>query len=269
MDNVHLSTTDSVPPATTAVARLEPLAGHRAARCSTAAAPRGATQAEVVLLARSTASTSTCAWARSRRSSPPATAASRVTVYFGQRKGSASTADLREDSLDATVEQACAIARHTEDDAAAGLAERELMAHATCAEFDGWHPWALDADRAIDLALACEQAGRELDPRIANSDGASVGSSDSRWACTPTRTASSVRERSTQHTHRLRADRRAAATTCSATAGTATALARGRPRSRPRRSAAAPPSARLSRLAPRSMPTGECRCCSRPKSRAR
>ena len=34
-----------------------------------------------------------------------------VTVYFGKRKGSASTADLREDSLDATVEQACAIAR--------------------------------------------------------------------------------------------------------------------------------------------------------------
>ena len=29
-----------------------------------------------------------------------------VTVYFGQRKGSASTADLREESLDATVEQA-------------------------------------------------------------------------------------------------------------------------------------------------------------------
>ena len=43
-----------------------------------------------------------------------------VTVYFGQRKGSASTADLREDSLDSTVEQACAIARHTEDDDAAG-----------------------------------------------------------------------------------------------------------------------------------------------------
>ena len=43
-----------------------------------------------------------------------------VTVYFGQRKGSASTADLREDSLDATVEQACAIARHTEDDRGRG-----------------------------------------------------------------------------------------------------------------------------------------------------
>ena len=51
-----------------------------------------------------------------------------VTVYFGKRKGSASTADLREESLNATVEQACAIARYTEDDEASGLAEPELMA---------------------------------------------------------------------------------------------------------------------------------------------
>jgi len=101
-----------------------------------------------------------------------------VTVYFGQRKGSASTADLREDSLESTVEQACAIARFTDDDAAAGLADAELMA-TELREFDGWHPWALDADRAVDLALACEQAGRDADARIANSDGASVGSGQS------------------------------------------------------------------------------------------
>ena len=104
-----------------------------------------------------------------------------VTVYFGQRKGSASTADLREASLDATVEQACAIARHTEEDPAAGLAEPSLMAQAPDGgfpDFDGWHPWALDAARAVELALACEHAGRE-DPRIRNSDGASVGSSAS------------------------------------------------------------------------------------------
>jgi PmbA protein len=101
-----------------------------------------------------------------------------VTVYYGKRKGSASTADLREDSLDATVEQACAIAHYTEDDDASGLAERELMA-THLREFDGWHPWAIEADQAIDLALACEAAGRELDPRIENSDGASFGSGSS------------------------------------------------------------------------------------------
>jgi PmbA protein len=101
-----------------------------------------------------------------------------ITVYFGQRKGSASTADLREDSLAATVAQACAIARHTEADPAAGLADAGLMA-TTQREFDGWHPALFDADRAIDIALACEQAGRDLDPRIANSDGASANANAS------------------------------------------------------------------------------------------
>jgi PmbA protein len=101
-----------------------------------------------------------------------------VTVYFGQRKGSASTADLREESLDATVEQACAIARYTEHDEAAGLADAALMATAF-PDLDAWHPWALEADHAVDLALACEAAGREFDPRIANSDGTSVGSGES------------------------------------------------------------------------------------------
>lgn len=98
-----------------------------------------------------------------------------VTVYFGGRKGSASTADLREESLAATVDQACAIARYTERDPAAGLADAELMA-TDLREFDSWHPWDLQAEQAIDLALACEQAGREMDARLENSDGASASS---------------------------------------------------------------------------------------------
>ena len=101
-----------------------------------------------------------------------------VTVYFGQRKGSASTADLREDSLEATVTQACAIARHTEEDPCAGLADAALMA-STLREFDGWHPAPFDADRAIDVALACEAAGREVDARIGNADGASMNANAS------------------------------------------------------------------------------------------
>jgi PmbA protein len=101
-----------------------------------------------------------------------------VTVYFGKRKGSASTADLRDDSLLATIEQACAIARHTEEDPAAGLADADLMATAL-REFDSWHPAPFDADRALDIALACEAAGRGVDARIGNSDGASMNANAS------------------------------------------------------------------------------------------
>ena len=72
-----------------------------------------------------------------------------VTVYFGKRKGSASTADLRESSLEATVAQACAIARYTEEDPASGLADAALMA-STQREFDGWHPAPFDAGPDTD-----------------------------------------------------------------------------------------------------------------------
>ncbi len=96
-----------------------------------------------------------------------------VTVYFGTRKASASTADLKPESLRRTVEMACAIARHTEADAANGLADEARIARAP-RDFDQWHPWALEAEAAIALALDAEAAGRDFDVRITNSDGASV-----------------------------------------------------------------------------------------------
>jgi PmbA protein len=78
----------------------------------------------------------------------------------------------------ATVEQACAIARFTEADPAAGLADPDLMAR-EFADFDQWHPWQLDADQAIALALSAEARGRAADPRISNSDGAAVNTGQS------------------------------------------------------------------------------------------
>jgi len=101
-----------------------------------------------------------------------------LTVYFGQRKASASTADLQPASLLATVEQACAIAKFTEADPAAGLAEAGLMAR-EIGDFDQWHPWDIDAERAIALALAAEARGRDSDSRISNSDGSAVNTSTS------------------------------------------------------------------------------------------
>ena len=95
-----------------------------------------------------------------------------LTVYFGQRKGSASTADLHPDSIQATLDQACAIARYTEADPAAGLADASRMASAF-PELDLWHPWDIDTTQAIELGIAIEDAGR-AHAGISNSDGASV-----------------------------------------------------------------------------------------------
>jgi PmbA protein len=95
-----------------------------------------------------------------------------LTVYFGQRKGSASTADLNPDSLQATIDQACAIARYTEADPAAGLADSARMA-TSFPDLDLWHPWDIDTAAAIELGREIEDAGR-AHAGISNSDGAGV-----------------------------------------------------------------------------------------------
>ncbi len=97
-----------------------------------------------------------------------------ITVFFGQRKGSASTADFSMDAVRATVAKACSIARFTASDECAGLADAELMAKAP-PDLDLSHPWDLSADRAIEIAKACEAAALAFDSRINNSEGASVG----------------------------------------------------------------------------------------------
>ena len=95
-----------------------------------------------------------------------------LTVYFGQRKGSASTADLNADSIQATLDQACAIARYTEEDPASGLADAARMA-TQFPELDLWHPWAIDTAQAIALGQDIEAAGR-AHAGITNSEGAGV-----------------------------------------------------------------------------------------------
>ncbi|MCP5195661.1 MAG: metalloprotease PmbA [Gammaproteobacteria bacterium] len=96
-----------------------------------------------------------------------------VTVYFGQSRGSASTADWRPEAIRDTVRSACAIARYTAADPCAGLADPERLAR-NIPDLDLYHPWPLAAEDAIILARECEAAALTLDPRICNSEGSSV-----------------------------------------------------------------------------------------------
>jgi PmbA protein len=98
-----------------------------------------------------------------------------VTVYFGKRKGSASTADLSRDAVRQTVEKACAIARYTAEDPYAGLIEPEALAR-EIPDLDLDHPWTLTPEQAIDMARRCEAAGLAVDKRITNSEGGSLNS---------------------------------------------------------------------------------------------
>lgn len=104
-----------------------------------------------------------------------------VTVYVGQKRGYASTSDFSREALRKTVEAALSIARFTAEDPCAGLADAALMAHEV-PDLSLYHPWDLPVEAAIDLARRCEGAAFAADPRVANSDGATVSVQQSHFA---------------------------------------------------------------------------------------
>ena len=100
-----------------------------------------------------------------------------VTVFFGARSGSASTSDFRPEALSEAVRAACAIARHTALDPFNGLADPAHLAK-EIPDLDLYHPWTLTVEDAIGLAQRCESAAFATDPRIRNSEGATVTTHD-------------------------------------------------------------------------------------------
>lgn len=101
-----------------------------------------------------------------------------ISLYFGQRKGSASTSDFSAKSIRDTVKAAADIARFTSEDPYAGLAEAALMAK-NPPDLDLYHPWDIGVEAATELCIACEDAGRGFDPRICNSEGATLSTGSS------------------------------------------------------------------------------------------
>ncbi len=245
----------------TDVGRLQQIAEDVIRRCRARArarprSPRASTRA----------SASTCASAKSRRSSTRATAAFGVTVYFGKRKGSAQHRRPRPESIAQTIEQACAIARYTEEDPAHGprrsrAAREGFSAISTCGIRGTSTP-----QEAIELGIEIEDAGRAFDPRITNSEGATVqaGASLSVYANSHGFVGT---ERGTRHS-----------LSCALIAEDDAGMQRdywyddrarreaiSRP---PSRSAARPPSARSRDSTRASFDRASARCCSRRKSRA-
>ena len=96
-----------------------------------------------------------------------------LTVFVGQKSGSASTSDLSPAAIRECVRAALTIARYTAADPYAGLADPDQVAR-TIPDLDLHHPWNPSADDAIRLARECEDAARATDSRVTNSDGASV-----------------------------------------------------------------------------------------------
>ena len=112
-----------------------------------------------------------------------------ITVYVGQRRGNASSSDFSPAALEQTVKAAHDIARFTAEDPAAGLPDAADLAAGSAArrDLDLFHPWVIDAERAIAIATRCEAAALEVDPRITNSEGAGVSAQQSHFYSANTR----------------------------------------------------------------------------------
>ncbi|WP_460150000.1 metalloprotease PmbA [Pseudomonas sp. S3_A03] len=96
-----------------------------------------------------------------------------ITLYVGQRKGSASTSASGLDAIRETVAAALAIAKHTSEDESSGLADKALMAK-DLKDFDLFHAWDITPEQAIEQALTCEAAAFDADARIKNADGTTL-----------------------------------------------------------------------------------------------
>ncbi len=99
-----------------------------------------------------------------------------VTVYYQQRKGSASSTDLTSEAIARTVQAALDIARYTSPDPCSGPAEKELLAF-DAPDLDLFHPMeSLDTEYGIELAALAEQTALRSDKRITNTEGGNFNS---------------------------------------------------------------------------------------------
>ena len=98
-----------------------------------------------------------------------------ITVYRGQRKGSASTSDLSEKAIQQTVQAALDIANYTSEDPYAGPAPKELMVK-EIPDLDLFHPDVPDPDKAAEIAIEAERIALAYNNKIKQSDGGSYDS---------------------------------------------------------------------------------------------
>ena len=96
-----------------------------------------------------------------------------ITVYIGQAKGRASTADFNDQAINDVVAAALNIARFTAQDDCAGLADPALLA-TEFGDIEAFFPWVLSTDEAIAIGKRTENAALKTDKQISNSEGAGV-----------------------------------------------------------------------------------------------
>ena len=94
-----------------------------------------------------------------------------IRALIDGRQASVSTSDFSADAIDALVDEAIALASATSVDESADVPDRSEMAE-DLPDLELYDPALaeLSADAKIDMAVRCERAALDVDPRIVNSD---------------------------------------------------------------------------------------------------
>lgn len=97
-----------------------------------------------------------------------------MRVIKDKRVALIATSDLTQRGLDRFVEDAMELVEISQEDPFAGPADPDLVHRGALPDLQLYDPAGgeIDASRAIELATTAEQAARDHDPRITNSDGA-------------------------------------------------------------------------------------------------
>lgn len=96
-----------------------------------------------------------------------------ITVYRDSRTASVSTTELFPEAIRKSIDKAMSIIRYTDQDPYAGLADKNRLAD-DYPDLDLCHEWAITPGQAAELAINCDVLARAQDPRITDSEGASV-----------------------------------------------------------------------------------------------
>lgn len=100
-----------------------------------------------------------------------------ITVYFGKKRGIATTSDFSKEALESCLAAACDIAKFTGEDKAFGLASSKLYPKKDI-ELDLYHPFEDSQDAMIAKVLVVEKTALSFDKRISNSEGANFSTSN-------------------------------------------------------------------------------------------
>ena len=100
-----------------------------------------------------------------------------ITVYFGKKRGIATTSDFSKEAIESCLAAACDIAKFTGEDKAFGLASSKLFPKKEI-ELDLYHPFEDSQDAMIAKVLVVEKTALSFDKRISNSEGANFSTSN-------------------------------------------------------------------------------------------